>query len=213
MSRIMVPIALFLTIALASVAAAQTTIRVPIDQPTIQAAINAAASGDTVLVAPGTYFERIDFSGKAIVVTSESGPATTIINGGAGGVVVTFDSGEGPGAVLRGFTVTNGGGFMGGGVAVSSASPTIEDNLITGNTGCDGIGINVSFGSPSITGNRITNNIPSGCSGGVGGAGIKVSGVSAAVIEGNVIADNSLIGGDGGGISLFDAGTPVIRTT
>jgi parallel beta-helix repeat protein len=211
MSRITVPIAVLLSIALAGVSAAQTTIRVPSDQPTIQAAINAAATGDTVLVAPGTYFERIDFSGKAITVTSETGPAATIINGGAGGVVVTFESGEGPGAVLRGFTVTNGGGFMGGGVAVSSASPTIEDNVITANSGCDGIGVNVSFGSPSIVRNRITNNVRSGCSGGVGGAGIKVLGIGAALIEGNVIAGNSLVGADGGGISLFDAGTPVVR--
>jgi parallel beta-helix repeat protein len=207
----MVPLALFLSIVLGSAAAAQTTIRVPADQPTIQVAIDEAASGDTVLVAPGTYVERINFLGKAIAVTSEAGPAATIIDGGGDGVVVTFDSGEGPGAVLRGFTVTNGGGFMGGGVAVSSASPTIENNVITANTGCDGIGINVSFGSPSIAGNRITNNVRSGCSGGFGGAGIKVSGAGAAVITGNVIADNSLTGADGGGISLFAAGFPVIR--
>jgi hypothetical protein len=173
MSRSTVPIALFLSIVLASAVAAQTTIRVPADQPTIQAAINAGASGDTVLVAPGTYFEQINFLGKAITVTSEAGPAATIINGSGAGVVVTFDSGEGPGAVLRGFTVTNGGGFTGGGVEVSSASPTIEDNVITANTGCDGIGINVSFGSPSIVGNRITNNVRSGCSGGIGGAGSR----------------------------------------
>ena len=213
MSRSTVPIALFLSIVLASAAAAQTTIRVPADQPTIQAAINAATSGDTVLVAPGTYFEQIDFLGKAITVTSEAGPAATIINGGGAGVVVTFDSGEGPGAVLRGFTVTNGNGgfFTGGGVEVSSASPTIEDNVITANTGCDGIGINVSFGAPRIAGNRITNNVRSGCSGGVGGAGITIGGAGVAVIEGNVIADNSLVGGSGGGISLFAAGAPVIR--
>ena len=192
-------------------AAAQTTIRVPADQPTIQAGIGAAAPGDTVLVAPGTYVERIDFLGKAITVTSEAGPAATVIDGNAGGVVVTFRSGEGPSAVLRGFTVTNGGGFSGGGVAVLSSSPTIEGNVISGNRGCDGVGVNVSFGSPRIVGNEITGNVRTSCSGGVGGAGVKVSGASAAVIEGNVIADNSLAGGNGGGISLFAAGVPVIR--
>jgi hypothetical protein len=207
----MMSLALVLSTVLATSAAAQTTIRVPTDQPTIQAAITVAAHGDTVLVAPGTYVEHISFGGKAITVASEAGPATTVIDGNAGGPVVTFNAGEPRSAVLRGFTITNGGGFPGGGVAVSSASPTIEGNVITGNSGCDGIGINVSFGSPRIVNNHITDNFRSGCSGGVGGAGIKVSGAGAAIIEANVIADNSLTGGDGGGISLFAAGAPVIR--
>ena len=60
-------------------AADAATIRVPVDQPTIQAAIDAAATGDTVLVSSGTYTEQIDFRGKAIAVASESGPATTAI--------------------------------------------------------------------------------------------------------------------------------------
>lgn len=71
-------------------AVAQTTIRVPADQPTIQGGIDAAAPGDTVLVAPGTYVERVDFLGKAITVTSEAGPAATVIDGNAGGVVCVF---------------------------------------------------------------------------------------------------------------------------
>jgi parallel beta-helix repeat protein len=196
-----------------STATAQTTIRVPAAQPTIQAAIGAAVHGDTVLVAPGTYVERLNFSGKAITVASESGPTVTIIDGSRAGAVVTFNSGEGRAAVLRGFTITNGGGDFsgGGGITVSSASPTIDSNVIRGNTGCDGVGISVNFGSPRIVNNEISGNVRSGCSGGVGGAGIKVGGASAAVIEGNVIADNSLTGGSGGGISLFAAGAPVIR--
>ena len=53
--------------------------------------------------------ERINFSGKAIIVTSEAGPLFTIIDGGAEGAVVTFNAGEGRGAVIAGFTITNGG--------------------------------------------------------------------------------------------------------
>src|SRR5260221_14474004 len=47
-----------------------TFIRVPQDQPGIHAAIASAQNGDTVLVSPGTYHERIDFLGKDIPVSS-----------------------------------------------------------------------------------------------------------------------------------------------
>jgi len=45
-------------------------IYIPDDYPTIQEGINAAANSDTVLVAPGAYFENINFNGKNIVVAS-----------------------------------------------------------------------------------------------------------------------------------------------
>src|SRR5688500_10727587 len=83
-------------------------IRVPADQPTIQSAISMATNGDEIRVAPGTYIENLNFLGKAIRVTSEQGPQVTTIDGNQSGSVVVFTSGEGPLAVLSGFTVRNG---------------------------------------------------------------------------------------------------------
>src|SRR6266853_1140202 len=61
---------------------AATTIRVPTDYRTIQAAISAASNGDTIVVSPGTYAEHINFLGKAITVQSAQGPGGTVIDGG-----------------------------------------------------------------------------------------------------------------------------------
>ncbi|MHC4946169.1 MAG: right-handed parallel beta-helix repeat-containing protein, partial [Planctomycetota bacterium] len=146
------------------------TIHVPADQPTIQAGIDAAVDGDTVLVAPGTYVENIDFIGKAITVKSSEGAQVTTIDGGNPanpefGSVVTFAFGEGADSVIEGFTLTNGIGYKdstirrGGGIACYNASPTILDNHIKENAADLGSGIYVYWSTmPLITHCVIENN-------------------------------------------------------
>jgi hypothetical protein len=129
------------------------TINVPADQPTIQAAIDAANDGDEVVVAPGTYLETIDFSFKAITVRSSGGAAITMIDAQGLGSVVTCQSGEGPSTVLEGFTLTGGdpSPASGGGMYNLSSSPTVTDCIFTANTANYGGGMFNVSSSPTIT--------------------------------------------------------------
>jgi hypothetical protein len=138
------------------------TISVPTPEwPTIQAGIDAAFDGDTVLVQPGTYVENINFNGKNITVGSlclTTGESTyisqTVIDGNQSGSVVTFESGENSTAVLIGFTIINGIGtlvdlsgkgiylYCGGGIICINSSPSLVNLAITGNSvGYEGGGI------------------------------------------------------------------------
>jgi len=197
---------------------AATTIHVPADQPTIQAGINAASNGDTVLVSPGTYAENLNFNGKAITVRSLKGPAVTKIDGSQVGSVVTFSSHETRNSILKGFTITNGlangAQDSGGGILIygGGTSPSIIGNVITANSACSqGGGIYVIAGAPLIQGNTISNNFQSGCVGGEG-AGIAVdNGESGLEIIGNTISLNVWRSGNGGGMNINAFGSTVIE--
>ena len=207
----------------AAPASAGVVINVPAQHATIQAAIDAASNGDTVVVGPGTYAERIDFKGKAIEVRSSAGPATTIIDGGGLPNVVTFKSGESRSSILRGFTVTKGAHgqdrFRGIGILIDQASPTVVGNVVTGNTAPErsgaGVGIGSYQGSPLIEKNQIIAN-PGGSTGGgidaVGGnpeiVGNLIEGHSAyfgagVSVRGGTLRDNVIrgnTGSSGGGV-------------
>src|ERR1043166_4876786 len=70
-----------LLVALIAAVARGKELRVPADYRTIQGAIDASASGDQIIVAPGTYHELLDTAGKKIVMRSSDGPAATILDG------------------------------------------------------------------------------------------------------------------------------------
>lgn len=150
--------ALFISLlGLTAVSGPATVIRVPVDQPTIQQAINAAVNGDVVLVSPGKYSERINYHGKIISIQGTDGPAETIIDGQDSGAVVTFQNGETEQSVLTGFTIQHGNANFGGGVTISAASPTVMGNVFRNNIGVFGaIGGNSS--SPTIENNVFVDN-------------------------------------------------------
>ncbi len=127
---------------------------VPGDYPSIQEAIDDCNDGDTVIVAPGLYYETINFNGKNIVVTSTDPNDSrivgyTILNGDGEGSVVTFENGESTAAALTGFTITGGTGT----VLYTYESTTYSY------TDTAGAGIYCRWGSPTITRNVITNNV------------------------------------------------------
>jgi hypothetical protein len=174
-------------------AALAATINVPADQPTIQAGIEAAANGDTVLVASGTYLEHIDFHGKAITVTSSGGAAVTVIDGGSSGVVVNFGSGETNASVLSGFTIQHGSGSSGGGIAINFSSPVIRNNRIINNFAAIGGGMYVG-GLPSSGFAKIVRNTF------VGNAASEFGGAITFFAAGGALFENNLIHGNNGGV-------------
>ncbi len=165
----------------------------------------------------GTYEENVDFHGYGVNMESVSGPLSTILDGGGSdSCIILEEDGDGDSdedaARVAGFTITGGGGGVGAGIRIKECSPTIEDNVITGNTitsdtegnpigtaGGVGGGIRVYNGSPSILGNEITLNDAcldgpeTGCDGGA----IDIRG-GAPVVADNYLAENTA--GDGGAI-------------
>ncbi len=108
----------------------------------IQPAIDAASDGDKVIVRDGTYILSSQISiDKLITVQSENGPGSAIIDGDNTTRCFYVNN---AGAIVDGFTITNGRSEKGGGVFIDVAGGTVKNCIITentadanGNDGCD----------------------------------------------------------------------------
>jgi serine protease len=143
-------------IVLLAAPAGAATLTVPGAFGTIQAALDAAQSGDTVTVGPGEYLENLDFHAKNVRLQSGAGAAATTIRVLTGTAVLI-----GPGGALVGFTVTGANDFFGAGMAVSGGGTLVQGNIFDGNTesgGGFGAAIGGNGASPTIDRNLFRNN-------------------------------------------------------
>ena len=102
---------------------------VPSQYNTIQLAIDAAVSGDHVLVSAGTYLGQVNLSGKNIQLIGVSGATSTIIDGESAHTAM-IGNGEPSTCLVQGFTIQHGregGSAPGGGVNLHSSSACFTD--------------------------------------------------------------------------------------
>jgi predicted outer membrane repeat protein len=154
----------FILSAAIATAAYGNIIHVPGDQPTIQAGIDAAAPGDTVLVAPGTYVgpgnRNLACGGKALLLRSSAGAAATVLDCQQAGRGFVFESSETPATGVEGFTVRNGLTSLGfgGALIASSSAPRVQDCVFSGNRANTGGALFVSGFTGTISRCTFTGN-------------------------------------------------------
>ena len=156
-------------------------IEVPDDFPTIGGALDSSAHGDTILVHPGVYPERLILPGHDFLLVSEfyfnqdsSALYNTIIDASDfaeedTASVLTFMNGNSRATVVSGFTLRGGHGVVdtlwppgmnsfGGCVYISHSHPTILSNIITENESVTFVAIHAMFSHPRIAHNLIYDN-------------------------------------------------------
>lgn len=171
------------------------------DAPTIQAGIDSASAGDTVIVACGIYYEaRIEMK-SGVVLMSESGEAPcATIDADRADIVFWCDSCDST-TVIRGFTITNGidtGGVppgKAGGMVCAYSSLLVENCgfISNGFVGLGG-GVLCTYCSPHFKRCTFSSNEASY------GGGICLD-VASPTLENCVFASNEA--GFGGGLCCF----------
>lgn len=170
-----------------------STIRVPADQPTIQAAIDASTPSGMVIVADGVYTgpgnRDIDFKGKSIKLRSENGALATIVECGGsqlephrGFTLITNENS----AVIDGFTIREAYANEGAAIQIFGCSPRIENCIFESNSASvSGGAIRCKSASPLILNCMFVENEA------MVGSAVYLIGGSTPVIENCLFAYNT----------------------
>jgi hypothetical protein len=216
-------LAILLILALALVAPA-AAVDIPVDNSSataIQDNVTRAASGDTLVLAPGTYFERdITITGKSLTFRADTanghGPLDTILDANRAGRI--FYVSDGSSLAIDNLSLRNGKGpasFHGG--AIYGRAVTVTSSIITGCSVTSGSSSGGNGGA--IYGETVTviNSTITGCS---AGSGDSTGGSGGAIYGSTVTLTNSTItsclagsGGFGGGNGGAIRGSTVTVTT
>ena len=156
---------------------------VPGEYPSIQQALDASASGDTVFVFPCVYNENIVWPlTNGIRLYSIGDSSNTIIDGSGAGIVMDISGSytfqHDTNTVVCGFTIRNGhnsgSGAGGGGVYLYKSSAKFIDVLITNNhigalNWAEGAGLHLNESNSIFINSSISNNVVDSSSWGHGG--------------------------------------------
>jgi len=197
----------FLTLTQPPVLVAET-LHVPAEFASIQSAVDASSPGDTVLVAPGTYSEKIRIVEKGIVLTSSHGVDVTILTDPQGAPTDTtmiWLEGTPPGTEVSGFTMTGvtDSARFGGAIGSMACSTLIKNNVFLENYAQWGSGIYLIGESRA----RIESNLFLRNRAFSGGAGVAVFGHAQPSIDSNDFERNSSLSepyGQGGAIYVLN---------
>ena len=199
-----------------------SVLQVPVNYTTIQAAIDAASDGDTILIADGVYSGTgninmgWDATSKHLYIRSENGSDHCIIDCKEEGRGFLLNQGQDRRDVIEGLTITNGMVVgAGGAINIFAASPTIRNCKFINNTasgyhdnsysGCGGALMVYNNSAPHIRDNSVRDNVASNL-----GGGILFAEYASGLLENNVIDGNKALDDWGGGIALWNNSDPLI---
>ncbi len=179
------------------------------DAISINGGVISAGPGDTVLVAPVSYYEGTIYIDKSVHVISEAGPEETIINhmGSpiSGENVIRVENATD--CSIIGFMIRRGNcdwASRGGGLLIGQSNVLVMNNRIQENWCANGGGIFIrGYPSPSIINNLIFTN------GAFVGGGILIQNSSPVIMSNTIVANRATV--SSAGLVVGGNSKPIIK--
>ena len=164
--------------------------QVPSEYATIQQAVDAAFYGETVLIAPGSYAQRVSLHDKKITLRGADGARARLIGDGTAGEIVRISGAGSTGATLEHLTISSGHGETGCGLLIDHAEISARDCVFSDNDagGVVNLGSNSNFFGCAFTQNGVA----------IAGGGFRNEGGAPTLADCQVVGNTA--GTFGGGV-------------